>query len=258
MQILINPAVSFRGAGKFMTHRDWTHPARVEESYEILYVVEGEVYIAEGEMEYHLTPGQILLLSPNVPHRGTRSSRDVSFYWVHFVLSEGALPFSVRYFDRFESPTLFKELLHADNLPEPSPYLVNSILVHLLSELCLRSSEHTTHLEHNAQRVYEWLRIHTTAKLTVDFAARQLGYCPDHLTRLCKMHFGVGARELINRFLLARVKTLLLNTDLYLKEIARELEFFDDKALIGYFKYHEGQTPTQLRRCFPCTHMNAK
>lgn len=258
MNILIHPTVSFAGAGLFRTHREWIHPARPGINYEIIYVVEGEVFIAEEDREYCLTAGQVLLLSKGLSHRGTRTSRDVSFYWVHFELSDGELPFLCRCFDRFENAALFKELLHASNLPVVPEFLVNSILLHILSELCYLSGEHAKTHDPRAERIYEWLRIHTTAKLTVDFAAHTLGYSPDHLTRICKRHFGIGARELMSRFLLDRIKMLLSNSDLYLKEIARELEFSDDKALIGYFKYHEGATPTEFRDRYPCIHMNAR
>ena len=258
MNMLVHPTVSFAGAGLFRTHREWIHPARPGLNYEIIYVVEGEVFIAEEDREYCLTAGQVLLLSKGRSHRGTRTSRDVSFYWVHFELSEGELPFACRYFERFENAALFKELLHANGLPDAPVYLVNSILLHILSALCHLSGEHAPLRDQKAERIYEWLRIHTTARMTVDFAARRLGYSPDHLTRICKRHFGIGARELMGHFLLDRIKTLLANTDLYLKEIARELEFADDKALIGYFKYHEGDTPTEFRNRYPCIHMNAR
>ena len=258
MNPLIHPHVAFSGAGLFQTHREWIHPARRAYNYEILYVVQGVVCIAEEDREYRLSAGEVLLLSPDRFHRGTQASRDVSFYWVHFDLLCGELPFRRRHFDRFDNAALFKELLHASNLALSADFLVNSVLLHILSSLCLLSGEHAPQLDHTAQRVYEWLRVHTSASLRVAFAARQLGYSSDHLTRICKQNFGVGARELINRFLLDRVKTLLLNTDLHLKEIARELEFVDDKALIGYFKYHEGDTPSAFRNRFPCLHMNAK
>lgn len=258
MNILMHPSVSFSGAGLFQTHRDWIHPARLGINYEIIYVTEGEVFIAEQDREYCLRAGEVLLLSPGMFHRGTRSSSQVSFYWLHFELSEGVLPFDCRYFDRFENAALFKELLHISNLPDAPDYFVNSILLHILSELCYLSKEHAITRDQKAERIYEWLRIHTTAKMTVDFAAQKLGYSPDHLSRLCKKHFGIGARELINRFLIDQIKTLLVNTDLYLKEIARRLEFADDKALIGYFKYHESNTPTAYRNRYPCLHMNAK
>ena len=256
--ILTHPNVRFDYAGLFSTEREWIHPERIGKNYEIIYVTHGAMDIAEEEKEYHLTKGQVLLLSPQKRHFGTKPSERVSFYWVHFDLTEGTLPFERRFFESFENVSLFKELLHANNLPVVPEELVNAVLLHILAVLCHLSGEHTPHYDGRAERIYEWIRVNVSAKMTVEQTAAQFGYSPDHLSRICKKNYGVGARELINRFLLSRVKELLSNTNLYVKEIARELDFIDDKALIGYFQYHENCSPTEFRNRFSRLHMNSR
>ena len=258
MNMLMHPSVRFEYAGLFQTTREWIHPKRIGTNYEIICVTQGAVDLAEEERDYHLERGQILILSPGKCHFGTQTSERVSFYWVHFSLLEGELPFTRRCFSGFENMSLFKELLHVNNLPDAPVYLVNSILLHILSELCHLSGEHAVHYDSRAEKIYEWIRINISAKLTVERIANEFRYSSDHLSRICKKNFGMGAGELIDRFLVSRIKELLSNTDLYIKEIARELEFSDDKALIGYFKYHEGCSPTEFRNRFSRLHMNLK
>ncbi len=258
MNMLVHPMVKFEYAGLFQTNRQWIHPKRIGTNYEIICVTQGVVDIAEEDRQYHLERGQILILSPGMRHFGTGFSERVSFYWVHFSLSEGELPFALRHFSGFENTSLFKELLHANNLPDVPEYLVNSILLHILCELCYLSGEHTPRYDSRAQKIYEWVRINADARLTVERIAEEFRYSPDHLSRICKRNFGIGAGELIDRFLLSRIKELLSNTELYIKEIARELSFSDDKALIGYFKYHEECSPTEFRNRFSRLHMNSK
>ena len=258
MNILMNPNIRFGYAGLFRSEREWIHPERTEVTYEIIYVTRGEVWLREGETEYHLQKGQLIVLTPNVCHVGSRPSTDVGFYWVHFSVSEGELPFSQRLFDRFEHAYLLKELLHYNNLPNAPTYLVNAVLLHILSELCRLSGGHTPSYDERAEKIYEWIRINADAALSVGKVAAHFGYSADHLSRICKSSFGVGARALIDRFLLARAKELLCNTDLYVKEIAAELSFSDDKAFLGFFKYHEGCFPTEFRERFARLHMNSK
>ena len=258
MNLLTHPNIRFDAAGLFQTHREWIHPKRLGKNFEIIYVTQGAMDIAEEGTEYHLERGQVLLLSPHQQHQGIRQSTQVSFYWVHFDVLDGSLPFSCRFFDGFENVSLFKELLHANNLPTVPEYLVNSILLHILSELCHRSGEHTPHFDGSAEKIYEWIRINASATLSVEQTAKQFGYSPDHLSRICKKNYGVGARTLINRFVISRAKELLFNTNLYVKEIASELEFNDDKAFIGYFRYHENCSPTEFRNRFSRLHMNRK
>lgn len=256
MDVLQTTQAVFDFAGLFQSKHPWIHPARVEKTWEIIYVTEGEVFIEEAGKEYHLTRGQLLLLSPGVAHKGTRESIGVGFYWVHFHLSGAALPFTTRYFQEFDDAYLFRELLHYNNLPQVPLYLVGAILAHILAQLCHLSEKNLYRYDAKCEKIYEWLRINATASLTVEQAAAQLGYSPDHLTRLCKRAYGTGAHELINRFVIARAKELLCNTDKYVKEIAGELDFSGDKAFIGYFKYHEGCFPTAFRTRFAKTHMN--
>ena len=256
MKELFYPTVQFGYAGLFRSETKWIHPKRTETTYEIILVTHGEVCLREGEQEYHLQKGQLLLLEPHRCHWGTEFTTDVGFYWVHFQVMSGELPFSKRFFESFEVGSLFKELLHVSNLPNPPEYLVNAVLAHILAELWHRAQEAEQRYDDMAERIREWIRINADAGLTVRAVAEHFGYSADHITRVCRANFGVGAAELCNRFLINRAKELLCNTTLYVKEIGAELSFSDDKAFIGFFKYHEGCSPSTYRSRFSKLHMN--
>lgn len=255
MNVLGHPLFKFEYAGLFQSVGEWIHPARVEKTFEIICVTRGEVWIEEAGREYCVKQGQVLLLSPDIAHRGTRLTRDVGFYWVHFH-AEHPLPFAMRFFEKFEQLSLFKELLHYNNLPQVPEYLVNAVLLHILSELCHLSKQGSLHFDAQAEKVHEWIRVHASATLSVRAVAVHFGYSADHLSRICKKRYGEGAGALIDRFLMARAKELLCNTDAYVKEIAAALGFATDKSFIGYFKYHEGCFPSQFRARFAKVHMN--
>ena len=258
MNLLSNPHFEFDYAGLFHSEGEWIHPERTERTYEIIYVTRGEVCLMEAEEEITLKKGQLVLLLPEVTHVGTRVTSNVSFYWVHFHFDGKELPFKSRFFQSFDDSYLFKELLHACNLPTPPHCLVNSILVRILAQMCILSEENQKRYDSNAEKIYEWVRINASAALTVKGIARHFGYSPDHISRICKKNYGMGAGELINRFLLLRAKELLSNTGKYVKEIAAELEFSNDKSFIGYFKYHEGCFPSEFRNRYGKLHMNNK
>lgn len=256
MNILINPNVSFSYAGFFQNSGSWIHPKRTEKTYEIIYVTEGEVYMREGDKDIHARKDQLFILRPDECHYGTLVTEGVSFYWLHFNIA-GELPFDKRFFESFENSYLFKELLHYNNLPLVPEYLVNSVLLHILSELCRLSEGETVGYSGSAEKIYEWIRINADASLNVKKVSEHFGYSADHISRICKKHFGVGAKELIDRFILARAKSSLSNTDKYVKEIAAELGFGDDKTFIAFFKYHEGCFPSEFRNRFGKLHMNS-
>lgn len=259
MNILENQNIKFDYAGLFEASEEWIHPNRSEETYEIIYVTNGTVHMHDevcGDMS--LEKGELVLLEPRVRHFGSKKSRGVSFFWVHFHIKDGALPFERRIFEKIDSPHLFRELLHYSALPEKPEYLINAILVRILSELCFISENDARSKNQLAEKIYEWVRINADAGLTVEKTAAHFGFTGDHISRIIKKHYGVGSKTLINAFTLSKAKELLVNTEKYVKEIAGELGFDDDKAFIGFFKYHEGVFPSEFRNRFYKIHMNKK
>lgn len=259
MNILENPNIRFVYAGLFSSGNEWIHPDKTEKTYEIIYVVSGKVHLHdESSGELSLEKGNLVILEPGVRHYGTKTSSGVSFYWVHFHVENGKLPFEKRVFEKTDNPHLFKELLHYAFLPEMPVYTVNSILIRILCELCYQSEESEKHTDMTAEKIYEWIRTNAASGLTVEKTALHFGFSPDHITRIIKKNYGVGVKSLINTFLLSKAKELLANTGKYVKEIAYELEFESDKAFIAFFKYHEGVFPSEFRDRFYKIHMNRK
>lgn len=258
MNVLTNQNLKFCYAGLFEAEGEWIHPERTESTYEIIYVTRGEVCLIEDGKEITAKKGQLILLLPEVAHKGTKKTSDVSFYWLHFSVENGSLPFKTRFFESFECAYLFKEILHVCNLPATPHYLVNSLLVRILAQMCLQSEENQMRYDSMAEKIYEWVRINASAELTVKGIAEHFGYSADHVSRICKKNYGMGAGELINKFLLLKAKELLSNTNKYVKEIAADLRFSDDKSFIGYFKYHEGCFPSEFRNRYGKLHMNNK
>jgi AraC-like DNA-binding protein/quercetin dioxygenase-like cupin family protein len=258
VNVLSNPKIKFNYAGLFHSSKTWTHPKRVENTYEIIFVTEGKVYMKEGEKDIVAKAGDLFLLSPFVEHFGTKATSNVSFYWLHFSLNDATLPFTKTFFSDFDSAYLFKEILHYNNLPTPPVTLINSVLVHLLSKLFQMEEKSKENFNAKAEKIHEWIRANASAKLTLKDVSEHFGYSKDHITRICKVNFGVGAKPLINLFVLNKAKNLLSNTDKYVKEIAGELNFADDKAFISFFKYHEKCFPSEYRNRYGKIHINSK
>ncbi|GFZ33863.1 AraC family transcriptional regulator [Clostridium zeae] len=77
----IVPAVRLIGHIDYI--KPWKHFNRTINEY-ILYIVKsGELYIREGNVEYHLNKGDTLLLEPNIEHRGYKEA-SCHYYYFHF------------------------------------------------------------------------------------------------------------------------------------------------------------------------------
>ena len=79
--------VTFLAAGNLTNDDLFLHPRRVMDSYELISVTKGVLHIQSGSRDYHLSPGQFLLLFPGECHFGTEATEgELSFYWMHFYL----------------------------------------------------------------------------------------------------------------------------------------------------------------------------
>lgn len=112
---------SVRLIGHVAYKEPWIHFARVINEY-ILYVIKsGELYIQEGEQQYVLKKGDIMLLQPNIPHKGFRESC-CNYFYIHFKHSR-ILEASGKSYDEIAQEMLHKRKLSltSDLLSETVP-----------------------------------------------------------------------------------------------------------------------------------------
>ncbi len=83
---------------------------------------------------------------------------------------------------------------------------------------------------------------------SVSYFAERLSAHPNHLSTTLKKHTGKTAQEHIHVALLAAAKTLLMQTDYSVKEIAYRLSFNEPAHFANFFKKREKITPLQYRK----------
>ena len=86
------------------------------------------------------------------------------------------------------------------------------------------------------------------ALTTVKEYAQLLNVSAKHLSETVKKESNVNALSVINEIRLSHSKTLLLQTNKNINEIARELNFYDANNFSTYFKKHTQETPLQFRK----------
>jgi AraC-like DNA-binding protein len=79
------------------------------------------------------------------------------------------------------------------------------------------------------------------------FYADKLNVHPNHLNAVVKRITGNTATHLIQNQILIHAKSLLLQTDLSIKEIAYRLQFSEPTHFNAFFKKFTHQTPQQFR-----------
>ena len=249
--------VCFESCGQFVSRGEWIHPRRIGNSFEIILVLSGKVYICEENDSFVLEKNDVLILSPDKEHYGFRPSKDVSFYWVHFYSDARLCEKFFRFSDTAQLVSLFRMLLHNKNTPfypkSSAGYLVRLII----NELSFLSKK-VEKSDNAAYKAAEYVTANLRLRLTVSDVAKHLGYNPDYLCRLFNRVFGTNLKKFIADETVKRAKIILTEGGKTPGSAAEELGFENENLFSKFFKYHEGMTPSQyISMCYN-THINYK
>ena len=252
-----NIRLKFSNMGLFNTNEPWIHPKRIINSYEIIYVLNGNFKIVENDATYSLKTNDILFLSPNVIHYGTeKTSGEIKFFWLHFYCDNFADLQLKKYYanEKNNNHYIFRELMHLQQTAS-NHTLTTLKLAELLLKLQNNDADSQTKL---ISEIKEYIRINTDKKLTVKNISTQFGYNKDYLAKSFSKKVGISLQEYIIQERIRYIKTYLLNTNFSIKEIAAACNFEDENTLIKFFKYNTNTTPTKYRNSHNNLHMNKK
>ena len=102
--------------GEFQSDGVWIHPTRRIDSYEMIFVIDGTVFIEEDGAEYELNTNDVLILEPGRLHGGTsESTSPTSFYWFHFRTDMEIPGKTYSGGEYYDLKYLLKKLLHITN-----------------------------------------------------------------------------------------------------------------------------------------------
>lgn len=245
------------GAGKFVSRGSWIHPDRVINSYEVIYVIYGDVFLEENGTRYHLQKNDMLILYPGLRHFGFAESTNTSFYWAHWI---GGPEIALRQkyqknLDSHQLSLLFKQLMHyraEEKSGERLDYLTRLVLMELFS---LESEKNENRI---ASEATAWIRANRDVPLKAAQVAAHFGYNADYISRVFKKYYGKSVKELIDSEKIQYIEELLLTSDLTLGSIAQQTGFAEYKYFLKFFQYHTGVTPSQFRTAYPNAHINSK
>ena len=247
------------GVGKFVSRGAWIHGERVIDSYEIIFVTKGEVFIKEADVRYHIKQNEILLLEPGLCHAGYKHSQDTEFFWLHWYGElERLKGFKHRKFeDTYNTVLYFRQMLSAKVMQRDSEY-IDCLTRLVLMEVCrsldtdrLRSANPVV------ERACAWIRANLCAGITEEQVAAHLGYNTDYLRRLFKSAYSKTVKQYINERRMEFIKEKMLADSLSLKEIAAAAGFSEYKYFLKFFKYHEGLTPSEFASRHAYTRINS-
>ena len=253
--------ISYISSGFFTAQGEWIHSSRVINSYEIMFITKGEVYLKVGDIEHTLSENAVFLLEPGIKHCGFRMSRsDTSFYWFHFTMSSASwmseIPSTFILPDSLRMIMLLHQLLDIANSPQHPQYAIDLIAATILCEVLVQHNQLMNAHTRLTKEIEEWIRINSDQKLTLQIIAKKFGYNSDYLARLFKSSFSTGIKEYICSKRIKMCENMLISTYYSIKQIADMMGFDNANQFVKFFKYHEQVSPKKIRDLYVNTHLN--
>jgi len=84
--------------------------------------------------------------------------------------------------------------------------------------------------------------------VTLSQVAKNMHYSKNYFCRAFKKHFGITFLEYLNNIRIQKVKSLLLDTQMSIESIYREVGFSQSKQFYSMFKAMTGMTPLKYRQ----------
>ncbi len=281
ISVRVPPFPIFITGGQYTFLKGSKHFTRTFEVFDCIYVRKGCLFLKEEQEEYEVTAGQYLILVPGREHGGYKNcTEDTDMVWFHFLMHQ---PHQYIPAKRIQwSDLLYQEGTHT----EPSQFHLQlpqygkiehrqriegalEELIHLnehdvlesrlkqqvvFEEILIMLQKEAFAIPSAAAKVTEqvitYIQQHYQHTVTMTTMSKQLHYHADYITRSMKKTIGITPVEYIQQYRIAQAKTLLVTTNMKLKDIAVSVGIQDYTYFPRLFKKQEGMSPNIYRRLF--------
>jgi AraC-like DNA-binding protein len=269
----LNPPLTARNAGLFISRGQGRHQDRVIDSYELIFVRQGRLGMYEEQRRFVLNAGQSLLLWPGRRHGGTENyPRDLSFYWIHWHMplqkrskSSHVSAFQVPQQAAVARPDrvseLYQRFLNDQESGRLTPATGALLLLLMLCEVsdtrpAESAADETTAVL--AGRADRYIRTRFHEPICISGIARELQCNPDYLGRVFRKTYGRTVTEAVHERRMRKARSLLIDSALNIEQIALACGFDDTGYFRRLFKRHEGTSPFAYRRMYARAHVTTE
>ncbi len=222
--------------------------------FHINFVVSGQVEIDTDGKVYTIDKGKLFVLPPNKIHS---TYTDIGYTQVGMDLQyiEGGTIFpmllnvvssGIKIYDL--SYMLEDYLAYFSNI---QPSKIQRMMLNNFSERLLitalsleQSSTVNTEFCNKLTAVLQDAKYN----ISVQELCKKLFISKTSLERYMHSNFSMSAKGYLNFWRLSKIYYYLLETELKIDQIAREMDFYDTAHFITFFKRHTGKTPTEFRK----------
>lgn len=264
------------------------HERRIlKDTFDLIVINEGILYIQEDDYQYSLATGDFLILQPGHRHKGFRPcDGEVRFNWLHFTtpneyLFQAAIKqqkprrMSHKQYYKRETTSVFipqqghletetyQHLIRTmDSLTEvkidhnyrqklflnPAMEILETQQLFLTVLALLQKKESTSGTGNLAAQIYTYIASHSKQPFSLEQLSQKFSYHKVYIIKLIKDAYSVTPAQLHTNFRMEDSKALLENTNASIQEIAAEVGYQDAAYFSKQFKKNVGMTPKEFRK----------
>lgn len=268
LQLAVQLPLLASNAGLFVSRGQGTHPDRVINSFELIFVKEGVLSLAEEDQDFEVQAGETMLLFPKRRHRGTSPfPANLSFFWVHFGVRDNPsllepnlnVPQHARVARPDHLTTLFRRLLDdQETLGLQAQSASLNVMLMLLEVANSNSARSATDSSAAvlASRAEAVIRARFHEPLCASMLAQELHCHADYLGRVFKRIYNHTVTEAIHQRRLQQARNMLLESTDTIEQIALRCGFEETGYFRRLFKRYEGVSPRAFRQIYARMHVN--
>lgn len=260
------------GCGLFAASESFIHTDRVPDFCVLIYVIDGCIYVTEGDTDYEVNAGELLIRKNGVHHFGKKKiQKGTKWIFVHFRISAdcNASPFypdasplgaydataeSILTLPKFldsVSARFEKELKtfieYAQSDDAYKKWFINQRLFLLLSSLAVSTQGFSNNLT-LSDRICRYLSDNIGVPFSSENIEKQFYLSYKYMSHLFKKEKGVTMQQYHNSVRMDEACRLLCSTLMSIGEIADKLGFSDVLYFSRCFRNYTGKSPSAYRK----------
>lgn len=260
------------GCGLFAASESFTHADRVADFCVLIYVIDGCIYVTEGDNDYEVKAGELLILKSGIHHFGKKKiQKGTTWMFIHFRIEEADnnISFSpdTSPIGTYDAPSRYSLLLpkylhsissrcekemkafieyaHSDDVYKK--WFINSRLFSVLSTFAISAQGFSKNLT-LCDRICRYLSDNLAVPFSSESIEKEFYLSYKYMAHLFKKEKGVTMQQYHNSVRMDEACRLLCSTLMSIGEVADKLGFSDVLYFSRCFHTYTGKSPSAYRK----------
>lgn len=245
------------------TSTEWTHMSRPLHEYELFFIIDGTLHIADENRHYTISRGEYLIMHPTKKQYGFKPSY-ASFYWLHFTAPSTSIISDTQLHENnpivlpnhgvipnMERITILLSQLQETDRRYHQAYTSNTLALGVLLELHNQQThimdKQTSSKEQLYQDILDYVTWNKFGVIRVSDLAAYFGYHEKYISTFFKQMSGIPLKQHLINEMMEHAKAELTTTHKTVAQIAYSLGYSDSHNFTHAFKKVTGLSPSEYR-----------